>query len=146
MTFNIQGWIEISRWPDSGDDEHAWQGVLNLGSVVDVADALSERLFGLSRENVQRPHIDNAIAARRGVPPNPSPQVQDAIRQIRANEALYGEGEYGGFTYATWEEIRQCSFNEVSFEEQWCIPFGVSRLLEARCPASQIRFVVWFVW
>ena len=146
MTFNIQGWIEISRWPDSGDEEPAWQGVLNLGSIVDVADSDSERLFGLSKSCVCGARVVDSIAAKRGLPSNPSPQVQDAIKRIRENEALHGEGESGGFTYVAWSEIRHYPIKESQLRSEWCIPFDFSRLLETRIPAQNIRFVVWFDW
>ena len=44
MPFDIEGWIEVARSPDTAD-ANAWFGVVRLSSLVDVADDDTERLF-----------------------------------------------------------------------------------------------------
>ena len=48
MPFWIEGWVEVTTQDDS-TEEHAWAGAINIGSLVDTADEVSERLFGLSK-------------------------------------------------------------------------------------------------
>ena len=105
MPFDIEGWIEVARSPDTSD-AHAWFGVVRLSSLVDVADEDTERLFGLSKLCVSGKKSVDALAADRGVPPNPSAQVRREMEEIAAPEAKYGSGEVGGYTFAVWSEIR----------------------------------------
>ncbi len=70
MPFDIEGWIEVARNPDT-TDTHAWFGIVRLSSLVDVADDDTERLFGLSKLCVTGKKSVDSVAAGRGVPQNP---------------------------------------------------------------------------
>jgi hypothetical protein len=143
--FWIEGWIEVARSPDTADT-HAWFGVVNLGSLVDVADEDTERLFGLSKLCVSGKKSVESVAADRGVPPNPSEQVRQELESITAHEAKYGPGECGGYTYAIWSEIRAFELTEPPEESQWKLAFALARVLEERFGPDRVRFVVWFNW
>jgi hypothetical protein len=143
--FWVEGWIEIARSPDTAD-EHAWFGVVRLLSIVDVWDADTERLFGLSKRYLRGECEDEALAADRGVPPNPSSQVRQELEQIAAHEAKYGPGEFGGYTHALWIEIRGYELVEREIEPQLRVAFDLARVLEQRYGPECVRFVVWFNW
>jgi hypothetical protein len=145
MPFWIEGWIEVARLPDTAH-EHAWSGVVDLGSLVDVADEDAERLFGLSKRCVSGEEPVNALAASRGVPPNPSKHVRRELEAIAAHEAKYGAGELGGYTYALWAEIREHPLAEPPHGSQWKVPFALARALEERFGSDRVRIVVWFNW
>lgn len=145
MPFWIEGWIEVARMPETAD-EHAWFGVVNLGSLVDVADEDTERLFGLSKRCVSGEGPVNALVAGRGAPPNPSGQVREEFAAIAAHEAKYGPGEFGGYTHALWAEIRDYALAEPPGDSQWELAFDLARVLEERFGPERVRFVVWFIW
>jgi hypothetical protein len=143
--FWIDGRIEVARSADSAD-EHAWFGVVRLLSIVDVADADTERFFGLSKRCVTGDWEGEALVADRGVPPNPSSQVRTAMEEIAAHEAKYGPGEYGDYTHALWAEIRGRELVEREIEPQLGLAFDLARVLEQRYGPERVRFVVWFNW
>lgn len=146
MPFWIEGWIEVARLPDTAG-EHAWFGVVDLGALVDVADEDTERLFGLSKSCMSGKAV-NALAANRGVPSNPSSQVQRELASIVEHELKHGAGEYGGYTHAIWDEIRgyELTVTEPLESSQWSVPFSIARVLEEEFGADRIRFIVWFNW
>ena len=131
--------------PDTAN-EHAWVGVVDLGAIADVADEDSERLFGLSKDCVSGGKSADVLAAGRGLPANPSAQVRRAIEQIAAHEAKFGDGEFGGYSYALWAEIREYSLTVPTEKSQWTLPFALARILERQFGADRVRFVVWFNW
>jgi hypothetical protein len=141
MPFEIEGWIEVARSPES-----AWFGVVDLMLIVDIADADTERLFGLSRRYVTDEWEEEALAADRGVPPNPSSQVRKAMEEIAAHEAKYVPGEYGGYTHALWAEIRGYELVEKPGDSQLKLAFDLARVLEQRFGPDRVRFVVWYNW
>jgi hypothetical protein len=145
MPFTLEGWIEVARSPETGD-EHAWFGTIDLSSIVDVADEDTERLFGLSKDCVSGQKSVDALAAGRGMPANPSAQVRRALDEIAEHEAKFGSGEMGGYTYALWAEIRECALTMPPEESQWTLPFAIARILEERFGADRVRFVIWFSW
>ncbi|HVL14736.1 MAG TPA: hypothetical protein VM529_19340 [Gemmata sp.] len=145
MPFDIEGWIEVARSPDTSD-AHAWFGVVRLSSLVDVADEDTERLFGLSKLCVSGKKSVDALAADRGVPPNPSAQVRREMEEIAAHEAKYGSGEVGGCTFAVWSEIRAVELTDPPEESQWKLAFALARVLESVFGPERVRFVVWFRW
>ena len=145
MSFDIEGWIEVAHNPDTAY-ANAWSGVVRLSSLVDVADDDTERLFGLSKLCVSGKKSVDALAANRGVPPNPSAQVTRELEQIAVHEATYGPGECGGYTFAVWSEIRAAVLTDPPEESQWKLPFVLARALEAGFGAGRVRFVVWFCW
>jgi hypothetical protein len=145
MPFSLEGWIEVARSSETAD-EQLWFGVIDLSSIVDVADEDSERLFGLSKGCVCGEQTTDSLAAGRGVPANPSAQVRRALDEIAAFEAKFGSGEIGGYTYALWTEIRDYAL-KVSLEgSQWTLPFAFARILAEQFGAERVRFIVWFYW
>jgi hypothetical protein len=145
MPFDIEGWIEVARSPDTAD-AHAWFGVVRLSSLVDVADDDTEQLFGLSKLCVSGKKSVDALAAERGVPPNPSAQVRRELAEIAVHEAKYGPGEFGGYTFAMWSEIRGFELTDPPEGSQWKLAFALARVLEAGFGPDRVRFVVWFCW
>ena len=145
MGLDIEGWIEVTRNPDAAA-AHAWFGVVCLSSIVDVADDDTERLFGLSKLCVSGQKVIDALAAGRGVPPNASAQVRRDLDDIAAHEAEYGPGEFGGYTFAVWSEIRAVELTDPPEGSQWKLAFALARELEVVYGPERIRFVVWFSW
>jgi hypothetical protein len=145
VSFDIEGWIEVACNPDTAD-VHAWFGVVRLSSIIDVADDDTERLFGLSKLCVSGKKSVDALAADRGVPPNPSAQVRRELEEIAAHEVKYGPGEFGGYTFATWSEIQAVALTDPPEGSQWKLPFALARDLEAVFGPERVRFVVWFCW
>ncbi|MGC4030659.1 MAG: hypothetical protein QM754_02765 [Tepidisphaeraceae bacterium] len=146
MPFDIQGWIEFAYTVDL-EDENAWFGAIDLETMGLVGDTISERLFNLSKACVAGEKCVTAVAAGRGVPANPSRRVSRDLEMIKAHNAQYGPGEYGGYTYASWPELKAVLFGDDELEESgWKLVFALANQLEQRVPASHIRFVVWFEW
>jgi hypothetical protein len=145
MSFWIQGWIEVARSPDVAEKD-AWFGVVDLSTIVDVADNDSEALFGLSKACVGNRKVVDSLAARRGIPANPSASVRQEMEWIAAHEKQYGSGEIGGYTYAIWAEISHYKLVEPLEQNQWKVPFELARTLEQRFGAERVRFLVWFNW
>ena len=145
MPFWIEGWVEVARVGIADqDDEHVWQGAINLGSLIDVA----ERLFGLSKQCTGE-IAPKALAARRCVPKNPSPEVRIELEKIRQHEQQHGPGEFGGYTHARWSEIKAVSIAaEVMKASDWRLVFALLQRLELddRFSAEKIRVVVWYNW
>jgi len=103
MAFWIEGWVEILR---SAPDEGLWFGVIDIGALIDVADEVSEALFGLSKECVRGEKPIVPSAAGRGLPSDPSSAVCTETERISAHEAQFGAGEIGGYTHATSAELK----------------------------------------
>ena len=146
MPFGIEGWIEVSQWSAADSNEECWCGVVNLGGLVDVADSDSERLFGLSKACVSGDRIVESVAAGRGIPFNPSTQVQDELAKIAAHDLQFGRGEVGGFTHVNWSDISGYPIGESLESSEWTLSFAIAKQLEKRFSPNQIRFVVWFNW
>ncbi|MBL7954936.1 MAG: hypothetical protein JNJ91_07835 [Flavobacteriales bacterium] len=149
MAIDIQGWIEVCRrGGEECQEEHSWSGVVNLGTLIDYTDDVSEYLFGISKRAVGGSGVD-AIAANRGLPPNPSDSVRHDMERIRAHESQYGSGEFGGYTFATWHEIQAARLApEQLAESYWRHAFELTLSLIRFWNLSdhQIRFVVWYDW
>lgn len=150
MSFWIQGWVEITTFdgPEQEED-HAWQSAINLGALVDTADEVSERLFGLSKRCVSGQFDASPLAAGRGLPPNPSAEVRSAMQAITRHEQQYGRGELGGYTYALWREVKPVALDqELADSSDWRLVFDLIRRLEqdSRYNEDRIRLVVWYVW
>ena len=94
MSFSIEGWVEVLR---SKPEEGLWFGVIDIGTLIDVGDEMSERIFGLSRAYVLGERRTIALAAGRGLPPNPSGAVSSSIEKITSHEKQFGADEYGGY-------------------------------------------------
>ena len=146
--FWIEGWVEITAAEDVPLDEHA-RAVINVGCLVDVADGISERLFGLSRRCAAGEKSVVALAPKRGIPGDSSDQVRREMESIRNHEEQFGRGGLGGYTYATWREIKTVAFAaEELRDSDWSLLFDLMRRLEEDCrfSADRIRVVVWYNW
>ena len=150
MSFCIEGWVETTRLHETEhDEEHAWQGAINLSPLIDIADTISERLFGLSKQCIAGEKFVDSAAAGRGLPDYPSAEVQHEIQEIRNLEKRFGAGEFGGYTHATWYEIKAVAFDSNTLQESdWNLVFDLIRRLEQdyRFSENKIRIVVWFSW
>lgn len=148
MGLSIEGWLEVSHFDDV-TEQHAWQGVVDLSTLLNASDGISEQLFGLSKQNVSG--VENnfqPLASRKGLPTNPSNNVLRDSERINALETQFGSGGYGGYTFATWSEIKAhlllLAVTDISNE--WQLIFKWANQLEKLYPLCQIRFVVWFNW
>ena len=150
MSFDIEGWVEISRFRgEEQRDEFAWRGAIRLGTIIDTSDDFSEQFFGLSRRCVSGEKVIMAVFANRGIPPNPSQEVRTEIDVIMKHEQQYGQGEYGGYTYALWRELKNIpGFNVMYKDSDWNTVMNMIDQLEKdyRFSDEQIRLVIWFCW
>lgn len=142
MPYWIDGWVEHHRADDPADP-HGWTGLVRLAPLVDGADGVSERLFGLSR----RQPIPGALFAGRGWPDPLSAEAEADRDRIAAREAEFGPGECGGYTHATWAEVR-ASGVEPGTDSDWRLVFDLLARIagDPRFPADRLRLVVWFDW
>jgi hypothetical protein len=149
MPLTIHGWVEITVYDEpERSGAQAWMGFLNLAALIDVADSVSDRLFGI-RRLLSGPRDDGvaAVAGDRGLPLYPSEEVADEIAQIRAATRRTGQEECGGYTFATWREIQAAGFNDAELRESdWGVVFDLVRRLERdeRFGPDKIRFVVYY--
>jgi hypothetical protein len=146
MPFWINGWLEVRR--GGAEDALSWSGVLRIGPLVDVADGVSERLFGLSKRLASASNVD-AIAAQRGAPADPSEEVRAELDEQAAHEREFGPGELGGHTHATWLELAdQLLDDAVVSDSDWKLVFDIARLLatDDRFKPDGVRFVLWYDW
>ncbi len=150
MAYWIEGWIEITHCQDTKHvDEDGWASVLNLGTLIDGADFVSERLFGLSKRCTAKEFNAKALALSRGVPSHPSKELKAQLDDIAEFEKQHGPEDFGGHTYASWREIKTVVLESEALQESdWKIVFDFVRQLEARghYRDDQIRFVLWFNW
>ncbi len=149
MSMFIDGWIELaSALPAAEGADNAWRGVVHLGNlVIDDADLVSERLFGLSKRAVTE--AVPGRFGRRGVPPNASHEVRTALSTIAVHEASFGKGESGGYTHAAWPEIASVPLSAADLEgSRWSVALAVARTLlqHSKLPPDHLRFVVWYSW
>ena len=150
MPMFIHGWIEVTGLAGvEQEEEHAWRGLINLGSLLmDETDAVSERLFALSKHCVCE-NVRGGLAVARGVPRNPSEEVRRELGEIGAFEEKYGPGEVGGYTWASWNEISTVHFEtEELTDSRWAVAFALANTLttQSYVTPDQLRFVVWYSW
>jgi hypothetical protein len=148
MPFWIEGWVEVTSLDDT-TEEWAWQSLMTISPLVDVADEVSERLFGLSKKCVTGQSPVVPLFAGRGIPPNPSKEVQRDLEEIIELERKYGPGEIGGYTHATWREIKSTNILSVARpDSDWRLVFDLVQRIEQdyRFSDEKIRFIVWFNW
>jgi hypothetical protein len=147
---DIHGWVEVTRFSGADqEDEHAWTAAIRLSGLVDVPDAVSERLFGLSSRYIAGEATAPAVAANRGLPPNPSDQVKFDRARILDHEQKFGSGEFGGYTFAGWREIKAVTFTDEEWRESdWKLVFSLIREIESdwRFSEDKIRIVAWYAW
>jgi hypothetical protein len=146
MPFWIEGWLEVRR--SGAQDEPVWSGVLRIGPLVDVADEVSEALFGLSKRLASAPSSGHALAANRGLPSDPSGQVGSELAQQAAHALEFGSGEFGGHTHATWHELVDRLDASAIADSDWRLVFDIARLLaaEEQFKPDGVRFVLWYNW
>lgn len=148
--FWIQGWVEVTNYIDSEQDgKHAWMSLFNLGTLIVFSDPISEHLFGLSKRTISEEFKSKSYFANRGLPSNPSSEIQREISSIEELEIKHGSGEFGGYTYALWSEIKSIKFDkEILDKSDWKLVFDLVNRLETdrRYSDNQIRFIVWYNW
>jgi hypothetical protein len=145
MPFDLEGWIEVT-YGTVTPGGLSWFGVVNLGILMGSWDRDTERIFGLSKRYVTGECSTEALAAARGVPPDSSTAVLDALAEIADHEAQYGPGGFGGYTHALWSELRDLDLVEPARESRCRLAFQIARALEEAFDPERIRFVVWFNW
>ena len=150
MSLDIHGWVEITRQDAPGrSDEYAWEGLVNIGALIDAPDQISEKLFGFSKAVVSGEKSVHALAANRGFPANPSKQVRGELEAIRRLEERVGKGEVGGFTFALWHEISEAGIDDSALgQSDWRLLFDLIERLEQdeRLSGERIRLVMYYVW
>ena len=149
MPLAIHGWVEIIRQDESLQSQEHWEAVINIGALIDVADSVSERLFGLSKPAVGDPINVAALAANRGVPPNPSKEFCRDLEEVRDLEGRFGKGEFGGYTFAGWHEVVNLGLSDAELDSSdWRLVFELVQTLakDQRLSADKIRLVTYFSW
>lgn len=144
MPFGIEGWLEVRR-----GGEAAWSGVLSIGPLVDVGDEISERLFGLSKRWRSGQSTIDAAAPDRGVPSDPSQELDAELAQHAAHAREFGPGEIGGYTYIAWNELADVPLDPtILAESDWKLVLDIARRLanDGRFGQDGVRLVVWFNW
>ena len=142
MGIEIFGWIEIAKHPPDG---RGWTGVVALGSLVDQADEVSNALFGFGRV----PGTIVPVAARRGLPRDPSPDVQRDVQEIRKFIQEHGDEQFLGFTYIRYEEVMSADLKAFGIKKlsssDWALVFGLIDRIRAteRLSRASIRIVCW---
>jgi len=141
VPFWIEGVVEVSIHSDEElEQPHAWSMVLDIGALVDVADPVSERLFGLSRACVSGEGGPRSLYAGRGLPKGHSVEGFAEMQRFP---------EIGGFTHATWREIKAAKIDpELLAGGDWLLIFDLLRRLEAddRFEDHRIRVLAWYNW
>jgi hypothetical protein len=146
VPIDIYGWVEVTRHDEpERSDEHAWMGAINLGALIDVADRISQRLFGFSGTSVA--NNIQPVAAGRGLPAHPSQEVEAEIAKIRSLAHRTGQDECGGYTHASWSEIKAAGLGDAELRASgWATVFDLVRSLERdeRIGPDRIRFVIYY--
>lgn len=146
MSFWIEGWIEITCDSPLEEYEHSWQGVVRLLPLNCGADDVSLRLFGLLKVvTAGDPPDPEALAPKRGKPPNPSSELRDDFDRIAQHEERYGPGEYGGYTFAEWSEIEAAELT-LPEDSEWVLVFDITKRLARMSDATRVRIVAWYNW
>lgn len=143
MPYWIRGWLETSTGPVS--DSPIWFATVNLAPLIDTADEVSERLFGLSKRVARdRVRMGDALFAGRGLPEDVSGIVQRELEQ-----GLKYPEEIGGYTHASVAEIERAGFAMVEFSNSnWSVVFKLidGLLTDERFTKENLRLVVWSNW
>ena len=154
MGVDIHGWVEISEWGrDKWDEEYAWGGVINVGSIVQACDEVSELLFGFSKGALigrELPHVP--IAMNRGTPANPSSQVSLELEWIQEHERKFGPGEFRGYSHLYMSEIDALDWQHYGVAttepNDWWLLFKMIDALRSdqRFVNAGFRLVCWVSW
>lgn len=144
MPFWIEGWLEVRRV-----NEATWSGVLKIDPLVDIGDEIGERLFGLSKRWRSNQSQLGAFAANRGIPPNPSEELDAELARHAQHDREFGSGDLGGHTHATLSELVNISLDPALLaQSEWKLVLDLAMRLAAdeRFTHDGVRFVVWFNW
>lgn len=153
MGIYVCGWVEISQLdPERRAEEHAWRAVINVETLIDDCDEISELLFGFSKRALTGGLLPCVpVAAKRGIPPNPSQVVQRDLQDIQAHEQKSGP-EMLGHTYLDATEIDSLDWSSYGISDlessNWWLIFKMIRLLRSddRFKYVGIRIVCWVSW
>jgi hypothetical protein len=151
---DIHGWVEISELDQhQRNEDYAWSAVIDVGFIIRFCDELSHLLFGFSFLALTGGQLEFApIAMNRGIPPNPSWEVRQDLKQIRQHEEKFGFGEFSGYTYIDMSEIDAIDWAHYGIVKtepnDWWLLFGMIDLLRAdqRFASAGVRLVCWIVW
>jgi hypothetical protein len=154
MGIDIHGWVEVSHLdPDERAEESAWAAIISVDSVIDTCDEVSQLLFGFSKHALsggQLPYIP--IALNRGIPPNPSDEVQRSLNAIEAHERQFDPGECRGYTHIDFSETEAVEWRNYGVTDpessDWWVLFRMIRLLSSdhRFANAGFRIVCWVSW
>ncbi len=154
MGVDIHGWVEVSQLDrERRTEEHAWGGVISISAVIDSCDEVSQLLFGFSKQALTGgalPYVP--IAANRGLPPNPSGNVQQDLKDIRDLEQRFGPGEFRGYTHIDVTEIESIDWRSYGVSNlessDWSLLFRMVWLMRSdhRFADAGIRIVCWISW
>jgi hypothetical protein len=139
MTYDIFGWVEVAK---RSEDTGSWLAVLDLSEIVGHPDEFSRNVFGLSKwtQGVNAPFFE------RGLPENPSREVQDELASIAMLELEeWGDLGFHGFTYATLEEIKRISIPSGSSWDLLLIKISMLQL-DSGYSDSEVRLIIWALW
>ncbi len=143
MSFDVDGWVEISLVPvaEHGDGI-GWDPLLCLSPLMLAGDRVSSELFGLAKEPAS-----TAPFSSRGLPADACSVVRAAFDSNEAFIAKYGEGAFG-HTHALWSEIISRDLSELLSGSEWDAVFRMIQCLPAHLLATpeQVRLVVWGTW
>ncbi|AYQ29291.1 MULTISPECIES: hypothetical protein [unclassified Polaromonas] len=148
MSFWIEGWVEVACSVDT-PEKNAWAGLIRLGPLIDTYDEVSEELFCLSKRVVTGEVQIRALAPLRGIPDDASTSVKYDLAGIADHEEQFGTGEFGGYTHATWRDMKTHPLtSEVAPHTEWSTVFDLLRTLErsGKYNDEGIRIVVWYNW
>ena len=141
MPFDVRGWIEVTGLDPS---QHLWLSAVSLTPFRLSGDAVSQRLFGLSKHP-----SGPALFPGRGVPSDCSEHVRAAVAHNAAFVTTHGEGD-SGHSYATWRELLDSSLLSSSELEgsEWAEVFAIIKRFHTglQYPPENIRIVAWANW
>jgi hypothetical protein len=154
MGIDIHGWVEVSHLdPDRRAEEYAWSGIISLSAVIDCCAEVSQLLFGFSKLALTGGPLPYApIAVNRGIPLNPSSDVQRELKNIQDHERNFGSGEFLGYTYIDAIEIDSIDWRSYGIanleSSDWWLLLRMIRLLRSdhRFTDAGIRIVCWVCW
>ncbi|HYQ02771.1 MAG TPA: hypothetical protein VER96_29070 [Polyangiaceae bacterium] len=90
-----------------------------------------------------------AVAAGRGIPRDPSPELRCDLDRHASHEREFGPGELGGYTHATWDELAEHTAEVSELDEgDWAVVFDIGKRLASdyRFGGKGVRIVVWYNW
>lgn len=149
MPLETNGWIEYTPCftLKERNDDHSWQTFMNIDSIVDHTDEITELLFGYSKRIIRKEFDIDSLAKDRGIPNNATALVKQEMERIKAFEKEHGDGEIFGYTFIYYDEIKNVT-PSIPADSPWGKLFKLIELFKTikGLEDQQIRLVVWFDW